>query len=75
MDQRWQVHIGNSGFQEFCLSVHFCYKEKMIRLIWLKKLPNFQNSNKNLKRRNQIILPKIILLFWYFKNDEVIQQT
>ena len=28
MDQRWQIHIGNSGFQEFCLSVHFCYKEK-----------------------------------------------
>ena len=28
MDQRWQIHIGDSGFQEFCLSVHFCYKEK-----------------------------------------------
>ena len=44
----------------------------MIRLIWLKNLRNSYNSNKNLKRRNQIILPKIIWLLLYFQNEEFI---
>ena len=36
----------------------------MIRLIYFKNLRNLYNSNKNLRRRNQIILPKIILFLF-----------
>ena len=43
----------------------------MIRLIWLKNLRNSYNSNKNLKRRNQIILPKNYLIVIIFPKRRI----
>ena len=34
--KRWKIHISMVAFKNFFLSVHFCHKEKRIRLIWLK---------------------------------------
>ena len=62
MDQTLETYR-YGGFQEFCLSVHFFHKEKMMRLIWLKNfLRKLYNSNENQMGRNQILLPKISLL-------------
>ena len=36
VDQKLENTYQYGGFQEFFLSVHFCNKEKRIRLIWLK---------------------------------------
>ena len=64
MDQTLEKTYRYGGIQEFCLSVHFFHKEKMMRLIWLKNfyLRKLYNSNENQMGRNQIFLPKISLL-------------
>ena len=41
--KRWKDTYQYGGFEEFFLSVHFCHKEKRVRLIWVKILRNFYN--------------------------------
>ena len=36
VDQTLEKTYLYGGFQEFCLSVHFFHKEKMMQLVWLK---------------------------------------
>ena len=64
VDQTLERTYRYGGFQEFCLSVHFFQKEKMMRLLWLKNfyLRKLYNSNENQLGRNQIFLPEISLL-------------